>query len=206
MLSKKGFDEWVKTYEQDVFDSDEAGEFPFAGYRDVLFTIYQTGLKRMPKRVLDVGIGTGVLAKQFYDAGAAVDGMDFSQKMLDVSKQRMPEARLEVQDMREGLPPAFQETSYDLIISTYALHHLHYQEKVHAIKTLQNQLANDGVLLIGDVAFETFDEHERVRRNQRGYWDEDEHYWVYETLQKDFPKSLFVPISFCAGVLIVRRK
>ncbi len=205
MLSKKGFDEWMKSYDKDVVQTDEAGRFPFAGYRDVLYTIYQMGLKRAPKTLLDVGVGTGVLAKQFYAAGVKVEGMDFSAEMLKKAQKRLPDATLLHGDMREGLPDGFSGKSYDLITGTYALHHLNHKEKVRLLEDLRKRLNDDGVLLIGDVAFETHSDHDTIRRNHQEDWDEDEHYWVYETIQKDFPKSLFLPISYCAGVLIVRK-
>lgn len=41
MLDKKGFDLWADGYDKSVGLSDEANTYPFAGYKDVLSTIYE---------------------------------------------------------------------------------------------------------------------------------------------------------------------
>lgn len=37
--------------------------------------------------VLDLGVGTGTLTKKLYDQGFAIDGQDFSEKMLAIARE-----------------------------------------------------------------------------------------------------------------------
>ena len=41
MLKSDGFNLWANAYDKSVNLSEEANEYPFAGYKDVLGTIYQ---------------------------------------------------------------------------------------------------------------------------------------------------------------------
>lgn len=49
--------------------------------------------------ILDVGCGTGIVARALVDSGCQVTGIDISQKMLSLAKHRVPEATFEVGDM-----------------------------------------------------------------------------------------------------------
>ena len=46
MLDNKGFDLWADGYDKTVGVSDEENAYPFAGYKDVLGTIYKTIMKK----------------------------------------------------------------------------------------------------------------------------------------------------------------
>ena len=46
MLDNKGFDLWSDGYDKSVGLSDEENTYPFAGYKDVLGTIYKTIIRR----------------------------------------------------------------------------------------------------------------------------------------------------------------
>ena len=61
MLDNKGFDLWADGYDKTVGVSDEENTYPFAGYKDVLGTIYKTIMKKANAVVLDIGFGTGTL-------------------------------------------------------------------------------------------------------------------------------------------------
>ena len=59
MLKEQGFDLWADGYDASVRASDESDTYPFAGYRDVLESIYQTILAGRAEKVLDISFGTG---------------------------------------------------------------------------------------------------------------------------------------------------
>jgi len=44
--------------------------------------------------LLDIGFGTGVLTKKINDDGYDITGMDFSQRMIEIAKEKMPKAEL----------------------------------------------------------------------------------------------------------------
>ena len=202
MLSSQGFDLWADGYDASVGLSDEENSYPFAGYKQVLGSIYRTIRTHKPAgRVLDLGFGTGTLTHRLYQDGYAVTGVDFSARMLELAQAKMPDARLLCHDFAKGLPEDLGR--FDVIISTYALHHLTDEQKTPFLRSLRKHLADDGLLLIGDVAFSSRRELEACRKACGADWDEDEFYFVCDELSQalDVP-VLFERCSFCAGVLV----
>jgi len=200
MLNDKGFDLWANGYDKSVELSEEANEYPFAGYKRVLGIIYSTIRKGKGQNILDIGFGTGMLTKKLYDDGCSVYGIDFSEKMIEIAKTKMPDAILIKHDFSEALPASMQDKNFDFIVCTYAIHHLDDPQKIAFIRELTNRLSPQGMVLIGDVAFETVDEMERCRSEAKDGWDADEIYPIVENLRRAFPSMRFEKISFCAGV------
>lgn len=64
--------------------------------------------------------------------------------------------------------------------------------------------ADDGMILIGDVAFETGAELEACRRETGDEWDDEEFCFVVDELQKEFPDLRFQKVSHCAGILFLQ--
>lgn len=89
MLDKKGFDLWAEGYDKTVGLSDEEQSYPFAGYQDVLATIYQMVMAKGKAKVLDIGFGTGLLTKRLYEQGCEIWGQDFSSRMIEIAGAKM---------------------------------------------------------------------------------------------------------------------
>ena len=170
---------WADGYDRTVRECAENSEYPFAGYKEVLNTIYDRVKSAEGKTVLDIGFGTGVLTKKLYDEDVKIYG-------------------------NKGLPLELKEKKFDFIISTYAIHHLTDKEKAAFIKELKGHLEENGEILIGDVAFETRKELELCKSKAGDDWDRDEIYIVKEELQKDIPGILFKKINFCSGVCVIK--
>ena len=206
MLDNKGFDMWADGYDRSVNLSEEDNEYPFAGYKDVLNYIYYQVRDENSANVLDIGFGTGVLTTRLYDAGYAITGIDFSRNMIDIAREKMPNATLIDWDFSKGLPNEIVDRRFDYIISTYAIHHLTEKEKEGFIKLLINLLNEKGKILIGDVSFETRNELETCKEKFDELWDYDEIYFVADEIIKDFDdrySCVFTKISHCAGVLTI---
>lgn len=201
MLSNQGFDLWADDYDKSVGLSDENGTYPFAGYKNVLNEIYNGVLSSSYKTVLDIGFGTGVLTAKLYEQGCTIFGQDFSGRMVELAKAKMPGAQLYQGDFSLGLVEKLKHRQYDAIIATYSLHHLTDAQKIQFLKELLPLLNREGCIYIGDVAFTTHLELEKCREQVGNEWDEDEIYFVFEELKKAFPKMEFKQISYCAGVL-----
>lgn len=201
MLSNQGFDLWADDYDKSVGLSDENGTYPFAGYKNVLNEIYNRVLSSSHNTVLDIGFGTGVLTAKLYEQGCTIFGQDFSGRMVELAKAKMPEAQLHQGDFSLGLAEELKHHQYDAIIATYSLHHLTDAQKIDFLKELLPLLNQGGCIYIGDVAFATRLELEKCREQVGDEWDQDEIYFVFEELKKAFPKMEFKPISYCAGVL-----
>lgn len=203
MRNSDGFDLWADCYDSNVESCEEAGEYPFAGYKDVLESIFCRVNTKTSAKVLDIGFGTGVLTARIYNEGHSITGVDFSARMIEAAQVKMPDALLYCHDFSKGLPKALDQDKFDCIISTYAIHHLNDAQKAQFIMELWTHLEKDGEILIGDVAFETRDKLTACRNQNISKWDEDEIYIVYSELAKNLPKLTieYIPVSPCAGIV-----
>ncbi|MBT2636909.1 class I SAM-dependent methyltransferase [Bacillus sp. ISL-39] len=209
MLNKLGFDLWADGYDKTVQVSEENGVYPFAGYRTILNTIFNEVMEKENARVLDIGFGTGVLTSKLYESGYHIDGIDFSERMIALAQPKMPKANLIEWNIANGLPAELKRKKYEYIVSTYALHHLTDAEKVSFIKELLPLLTDGGKILIGDIAFETRRQLEDCKKDSKGFWDDDEFYFVFNEIGSDLEDSCkleFLPISHCGGVIEVTKK
>ena len=205
MLDNKGFDLWANGYDKTVGLSDEDQSYPFAGYKRVLARIYQLVMAKEKARVLDIGFGTGTLTKRLYEQGCEIWGQDFSSRMIELARAKMPNAHLFQADFSQGLAEPLLRNTYDFIIATYSLHHLTDDDKISLIQTMTGLLNENGAILIGDVAFANRRELERCREKAGEEWDDEEIYFVFDEWKKVFPAMGFEPISYCAGVLSLLR-
>lgn len=202
MLNNKGFDLWADGYDKSVGLSDEENTYPFAGYKNVLNTIFNEIMSVEYATVLDIGFGTGVLTNRLYQCGCEIYGQDFSQRMIELAGEKMPGAHLYQGDFSKGLVPELYQNTYDYIVGTYSIHHLTDDEKIVLFKSLFPLLKENGKILIGDVAFHTRTELEECKIASGDEWDDEEVYFVFEEMDKAFPEKVeFQPISHCAGVL-----
>ena len=205
MLNDKGFDLWADGYDKTVGLSDEENSYPFAGYKAILSKIYQIVLTKEKAKILDIGFGTGTLTAKLYEQGCEVWGQDFSGRMIELAGAKMPGAHLFQGDFSQGLAEPLLQNSYDFIIATYSLHHLTDDGKIKLIRSMTELLREDGVILIGDVAFANREELGRCSREAGEEWDDEEIYFVHDELQKTFPDMKFEQVSYCAGLLSLSR-
>ena len=205
MLSKEGFDLWADGYDKAVGLSDEENTYPFAGYKEVLGSIFQTVMQKENATVLDIGFGTGTLTTKLYEHGCSVYGQDFSSRMIELAYQKMPEAHLYQGDFTQGLAEPLRNQKYDFITATYSLHHLTDEQKTAFIKILLDRLNENGKILIGDVAFENREKMDQCRLEAGDEWDDEEIYFVIDELRDSFPNLSFTQVSYCAGIISLPR-
>ena len=205
MLNNKGFDLWADDYDKSVGLSDEDGTYPFAGYKAILNEIYNRVLSASAKTVLDIGFGTGTLTAKLYEQSCVIYGQDFSNRMITLAQEKMPNARLFQGDFSNGLVEPLMQQKYDAIIATYSLHHLTDLQKVNFLKRLLMLLNEGGCIYIGDVAFETRAALQKCMEETGDEWDDDEIYFVYDELRAHFPSVQFERMSNCAGIFILQR-
>lgn len=209
MLSSDEFDLWANDYDKSVNVCEESGEYPFVGYKNVLNNIYRRIRKVNGARVLDIGFGTGVLTSQLYNAGCNITGIDFSDKMIEIAKEKMPKAKLIKWDFSNGLPDEIKNKKFDFIISTYAIHHVSDRMKVEILNTLGTLLNILGEILIGDVSFSMRGELENCRVKSGDRWDYDEFYIVFDEIKNGLNSEFicdFTKISHCSGVLSIKSR
>lgn len=207
MLDNKGFDLWSNGYDMSVNLSEKNNQYPFAGYKNVLNTIYNIVHSKERAVILDIGFGTGILTKKLYDDKYSIYGVDFSQEMIKIAKTKMPSAKLFQYNFAEGLPKELDNVKFDYIISTYAIHHLEDKEKIKFLTELMHHLSYNGEILIGDVAFKTKEILEKCKIDSGDSWDNEEAYIVFDELKRNFKedKISFIPISYCAGIIRLKK-
>jgi putative AdoMet-dependent methyltransferase len=206
---KEVFDKFAETYDQDVLDADNQNQFPYAGYQKILDFIASDIDKdsHMGKlRILDLGIGTGTLEAKVKPEKVDITGIDLSEKMLEVAQLKLHAARLFCADFRKGLPEEIRNDKFDIIVATYAMHHLGFEEWMEYVHYLSHHLTVFGKIYIGDILFVNENEKRLCRTQNLDSWDDDEHYHVYEAIVAkicDHLAASFLKISFCAGVIIL---
>lgn len=205
MLNSKGFDLWAGGYDKSVSLSDECDTYPFAGYKAILNEIYNRVLSGPGRCVLDIGFGTGTLSAKLYEQGCCIFGQDFSGKMIELAQNKMPKAKLYQGDFSHELVNDLKQLTYDAIIATYSLHHLTDHQKIRFLEELLPLLKEDGCIYIGDVAFATRNELEKCKLQAGEEWDETEIYFVCDELKRIFPKLVFEPMSYCAGIITLKK-
>ena len=201
MLSNHDFDLWADGYDRSVGISDEVGTYPFAAYRQIMNEIYNRVLAGSGKAVLDIGFGTGTLTAKLYEQGCGIWGQDFSRRMMELAREKMPGAKLYQGDFSRGLVEELRQNKYDAIIATYSLHHLTDEQKISLLENLLPLLNDGGTVYIGDVMFETRTELEKHRILLDKEWDDEEIYFVADELARSFPQMRFEPFSFCSGII-----
>jgi len=198
------FDDWAERYDHSI-RSD--GDFPHDGYEQVLEKIVHLATARPDWRVLDLGVGTGNLAEYFVALGCAVWGIDFSPKMLEKARTKLPQARFVQADLLDDWPGEL-DRRFDCIVSSYALHHFELATKLDLLQRLiRRYLAADGRIIVGDIAYPTVQIRECER--QREGWDEDEYYWAADetvvACQEAGLYLMYEQVSSCAGVFAIEK-
>lgn len=203
MLNSKGFDEWAGEYDKSI--SKYSKGYPFEGYYDVLGFIHNSINEVKGKNILDLGVGTGLLSYELYKKGANIYGIDFSEKMIGLAKNKMSDAKFYHYNLKNGLPDGLNNHKFDYIISSYVIHHLDNKEKELFIKKLKKYLMSNGKIIIGDIAFKTEKDKEKCCYNSGDKWDNDEIYIIAEKIQEQLNQfeTTYTQICQCAGVLEV---
>lgn len=103
-----------------------------------------------PKRILDVGCGTGALLRRVGPAfpDAELNGVDISPNMVKEASRKVPKGlRVHfLQGPAEKLP--FEDGSFDLVVTTICFHH--WRSRVEGIAEVHRVLAPGGRFYIAD--------------------------------------------------------
>ena len=135
---EKYYADWSHSYEKDVSNCDYVGPETLVNILTQKFTIYGS-------KIIDIGCGTGLLSEYLdkFKYQVEVDGLDFSNEMLNVSRQRKYYNYLFQKDVYTVRPD--NEFKYDFGISVGMFTHNHVEPI--AIKNILHYLTNDGVFI-----------------------------------------------------------
>ncbi|MFA1822112.1 methyltransferase domain-containing protein [Virgibacillus oceani] len=154
IIRKNWKDKWNFDSQAEDYDTN----LKMHGYRFNVHQNYETALDEVVERIhlkegdtcLDIGIGTGNLGSKFLKQGIHVIGVDQSEKMLEVCKEKHPQI-----EVRNGhfLALPLLDNFVDGIVSSYALHHLQDEEKMLALEEMNRVIKPGGEICIADLMF-----------------------------------------------------
>ncbi|MBS4175014.1 class I SAM-dependent methyltransferase [Bacillus sp. FJAT-49736] len=189
------FDEWSHSYDQTVTGHDPEYEEVFIDYDKILKTVAE----KSTGTVLEFGVGTGNLTAMLNERGLNVFGIEPSEGMRTIAKQKLKNITLLDGDFLD-FPKI--DAEIDTIVSTYAFHHLTDAEKETAIQKYSELLKKDGRIVFADTVFSTEEaKQEKIRESLKRNFHrlaEDlqrEYYTTIPVLQHIFEKYGF-EVSF----------
>jgi len=184
-IDRWNFDSWAKSYDSSVNYGDDALHI-FQGYVEIMAKVKETMMSGSPSSILDIGCGTSSLCGDLSERIEVV-GMDQSIEMLFIAKGKYPSLNTRVGNF---LDTPYCLNHFDVVVSTYAFHHLRGEEKLRAIDYMCHYLKENGKIVIADLMFLNKEEREKCRENfisqgRADLWEivEDEYYSDIEKLK-----------------------
>ncbi len=156
MISKQekkwNFDEyaWIQNYD------DQMRKIERLRYDYTLDEVVVRAEAKGYEKVLDIGTGTGNLAIKFLEKGCRVVGLDPSSKLLAMAENKALEwsGRFQVKLCEDPfLKIPFPDATFNIVASTYAIHHLTDDAKRLSVREMKRVLKPGGRIVIGDVMF-----------------------------------------------------
>jgi len=95
-------------------------------------------------KVLDVGCGAGIPVARHLAETFSLTGIDISSTMIALARENVPTAHFIIADVMETEFPA---SSFDAIVSFYAIFHIPRQEHLNLFRRLARWLRPGGLLL-----------------------------------------------------------
>ncbi|MGG7163318.1 MerR family transcriptional regulator [Clostridium ihumii] len=186
---KWNFDNWAKTYDISVLENRGAIKI-YENYEMILEKVYKLAIENEKEdcTILEIGVGTANLSGKFLKNNYDIVGIDQSREMLNIAKSKYPKLKVR---LGEFLKIPYGDKSFDVIVSTYAFHHLNEEEKIIAIDEMMRVLKDNGKIIIGDLMFKNKSEEEKLLETlneEEIYEIKDEYYSYVDTLEIHFKK------------------
>jgi tRNA (cmo5U34)-methyltransferase len=104
-----------------------------------------------PRRILELGCGTGILTEMILDRfpGAEVTGIDLSPEMLRIAsgKPALRDVKFIEGDLRDAWPAG----PYDAVVTSLCIHHVSPGERAEVVRRARDALSPGGRFVCGDV-------------------------------------------------------
>ncbi len=189
---KWDFDEysWLENYDERMRSLERLR------YDETLSEVVRISMVKEAELILDIGTGTGNLAVKFLEEGCQVIGLDPSIKLLRMAEQKVERwgERFDVRICENPfLEIPFFDNTFDVIASTYSIHHLTDDAKRLAVTEMKRVVRPDGIIIIGDVMFK--DAADKARALSEYSDMEDEYQPTLDTFL-----TMFVDEGFTVGI------
>lgn len=116
------------------------------------------------KKVLDIGCGTGAMSLIFSELGYSVVGLDLSEDMMNVAKEKTELRGRTIQYVKgDAENPLFDPESFDIIVNRHLLWTLPNPQK--ALKNWNRVLKPGGKIIIVDGVWDDKKTYTKVKRN-----------------------------------------
>jgi putative AdoMet-dependent methyltransferase len=156
---------WKQVGAYDRLTTSEVGIY-YERYHDLLDLVVVRCQVKAGDRVLDIGTGTGELARRFAQhRGCQVVGLDPSEAMIDEARRKATAGRWGEVTFQVAEAPfleiSYPDGAFDAVASSQAFHHLHERHKASAVQEMARVLRpssadperGGGWLAIGDLMF-----------------------------------------------------
>jgi len=184
-IDRWDFDQLASTYDTMICSKGELNVFQ--DYEEVLEKVRSIITTPNSKKILDIGCGTGNLCGDLSNELEVV-GIDQSIEMLLTARDKYPKMKLQLGNF---LDKPYCSNHFDIVVSTYAFHHLKPQEKSIAIRYMTEYLTEHGKIVIADLMFLNEEARNRCQqtfceRKREDLWSiiADEYYTVITDLEK----------------------
>lgn len=176
-------------YDDDVQDESDPIR---TGYADVLAWVATRANRHVGGRLLELGSGSGNLTARLR-GHAQIVAVDISTEMGRIARGKVGDAPVEwaISDLLEYV--ATPGDPFDVVVSTYAIHHLTAAEKTVLIAAVGARLRPGGVWLVGDLMVESEAAADTLKEQFRTAGQG----WVAEAMDEEF----FWDLSRCLPLL-----
>lgn len=184
---KFNHDNHASTYDKNV--SHEAHEIR-VGYRKVIETVASIANEATVNKdvhILELGCGTGELTKELQGYEKLIC-IDISKEMISLAKTKVDKDS-KIEFLKTDLLEYVMSTkeTFDVVVSTYTLHHLTEKEKKLFLERLEHIVILGGRAIFGDLMFKNEKEKTNIckqfiHEDRQHLIDEiqDEFYWFVD--------------------------
>lgn len=164
---------WQKAYRQErAGEYDRFIELAAMNYRGALEAVLETASWTEPRRILELGAGTGTLTRLLLERfpAASVTAVDGSAEMLEKAADKLRAFGGRVKLERGVFERLLEKGSggpYDLIVSSFALHHMRHEDLPGFFLGLRDSLAPGGRLVVADYVLTP---NAELQRRYEGVW------------------------------------
>ena len=106
-------------------------------------------------KFMEIGCGFGDLTAEILeiDPSATVTMIDYSEEMLRLTHDRFgtnPGITTIEYDLNQGIPDRVISQKYDAVVSSYALHHVEFENRVNLYSQVRRVLEDNGLFIVAD--------------------------------------------------------